>query len=62
MSLFIGSLAFEETGVDLLRDERIGILLGSALSGIYGYLFLRVFAAESKDSRSVRAALGAGSQ
>lgn len=62
MSLFIGSLAFEETGVDLLRDERIGILLGSALSGIYGYLFLRVFAAESKDTPSVRAALGAGSQ
>lgn len=41
MSLFIGSLAFEETGVDLLYDERIGILGGSLLSGIVGYMFLR---------------------
>ncbi|MDX1403571.1 MAG: Na+/H+ antiporter NhaA [Woeseiaceae bacterium] len=41
MSLFIGSLAFEETGVDLLLDERIGILTGSLLSGVVGYLFLR---------------------
>jgi NhaA family Na+:H+ antiporter len=44
MSLFIGSLAFEETGVNLLQDERIGILLGSVLSGIYGYLILRFVA------------------
>ena len=29
MSLFIGSLAFEETGVNLLFDERLGIVLGS---------------------------------
>ncbi|MDH5325542.1 MAG: Na+/H+ antiporter NhaA [Gammaproteobacteria bacterium] len=41
MSLFIGSLAFEETGVNLLFDERLGILLGSVLSGILGYLILR---------------------
>ncbi len=41
MSLFIGSLAFEETGVNLLVDERIGILSGSLLSGVAGYLFLR---------------------
>jgi NhaA family Na+:H+ antiporter len=41
MSLFIGSLAFEETGVDLLHDERIGILAGSLISGLAGYLFLR---------------------
>jgi Na+:H+ antiporter, NhaA family len=41
MSLFIGSLAFEETGVDLLFDERIGIILGSVLSGVVGYLILR---------------------
>ncbi len=41
MSLFIGSLAFEETGVNLLFDERIGILLGSLASGIVGYVVLR---------------------
>lgn len=41
MSLFIGSLAFEETGVNLLFDERLGILLGSLLSGVMGYGLLR---------------------
>jgi NhaA family Na+:H+ antiporter len=41
MSLFIGSLAFEETGVDLLFDERLGIIVGSLASGILGYLVLR---------------------
>ncbi len=41
MSLFIGSLAFEETGVNLLFDERLGIILGSILSGICGYIVLR---------------------
>ncbi len=40
MSLFVGSLAFEESGVDLLFDERLGIILGSLLSGIVGYLVL----------------------
>lgn len=41
MSLFIGSLAFEETGVNLLFDERLGIILGSIASGIFGYFILR---------------------
>lgn len=41
MSLFIGSLAFEETGVNLLFDERLGIILGSLASGILGYVVLR---------------------
>lgn len=41
MSLFIGSLAFEETGVDLFVDERLGIILGSLASGLVGYLILR---------------------
>lgn len=42
MSLFIGSLAFEETGVNLLFDERLGIIAGSILSGVCGYLVLRM--------------------
>jgi len=41
MSLFIGSLAFEETGMNLLFDERLGIILGSIVSGVVGYLVLR---------------------
>lgn len=46
MSLFIGSLAFEESGVNLLFDERLGIILGSLASGILGYLVLRYAFAE----------------
>lgn len=41
MSLFIGSLAFENTGVNFIFDERLGILLGSILSGLFGYLILK---------------------
>lgn len=41
MSLFIGSLAFESTGIDRMFDERLGILIGSLLSGIFGYALLR---------------------
>ncbi len=40
MSLFIGSLAFEETGVNLLFDERLGIILGSLASGVVGFVVL----------------------
>lgn len=40
MSLFIGSLAFEETGVNMLFDERLGIIVGSLISGILGYCVL----------------------
>jgi NhaA family Na+:H+ antiporter len=42
MGLFIGTLAFEETGINLLFDERLGIILGSLASGIVGYLTLRI--------------------
>lgn len=42
MSLFIGSLAFEESGVNLLFDERLGIILGFLASGLLGYAVLRV--------------------
>lgn len=41
MSLFIGSLAFEETGENLLFDERLGIICGSILSGVCGFFVLR---------------------
>ena len=44
MSLFVGSLAFEHTTLDveMMVDERVGILVGSLLSGILGYLVLRL--------------------
>jgi len=44
MSLFIGGLAFKEKAVELAVDKRVGILLGSALSAIIGYLVLRFVA------------------
>jgi len=40
MSLFVGSLAFEETGVNLFFDERLGIIIGSLASGIVGFFVL----------------------
>ncbi len=50
MSLFIGSLAFENTSSDIreLFDERLGIILGSLISGVVGYFVLsRVLSKQS---------------
>jgi NhaA family Na+:H+ antiporter len=47
MSLFIGSLAFEQGGTDYTVDNRLGILFGSLLSGVVGYLVLRYFSNNS---------------
>lgn len=44
MSLFVGSLAFEQGGPDFAIDDRVGILVGSLASGIAGYLILRFLA------------------
>ena len=41
MSLFIGSLAFEQSGTeDIFLNDRLGILIGSTISAIAGYLYL----------------------
>lgn len=41
MSLFIGSLAFEQGGTQAnLMNDRLGILVGSMLSAVVGYLYL----------------------
>ena len=48
MSLFIGSLAFEETGVNLLVDERLGIIMGSLASGVLGYFILKISLASNE--------------
>lgn len=42
MSLFIGSLAFAETGSYQLFDERLGIIVGSLMSGIVGGIVLHL--------------------
>lgn len=42
MSLFISSLAFEQGNTAYLGLERLGILIGSLVSGLLGYIVLRV--------------------
>lgn len=41
MSVFISSLAFETGDISTMVDDRLGIIVGSLLSGIAGYFFLR---------------------
>jgi NhaA family Na+:H+ antiporter len=41
MSLFINSLAFKETTL-FYHTDKLGILIGSLLSGILGYTILRL--------------------
>ncbi|HKJ82911.1 MAG TPA: Na+/H+ antiporter NhaA [Mariprofundaceae bacterium] len=41
MSLFISSLAFEDMNAHRMFDERLGILVGTLLSAVAGYLVLR---------------------
>ena len=44
MSLFVGSLAFENVSFDTedVFDERLGIIVGSLLSGVFGYIVLHL--------------------
>jgi len=44
MSLFVSSLAFENVTLDpeAIFDERLGIIFGSLLSGIFGYIVLHM--------------------
>lgn len=41
MSLFIGSLAFDQNSSQMVFDERLGIILGSLASGIVGFVILK---------------------
>lgn len=41
MSLFIASLAFEGAAVQLSAESRLGVLVGSIVAGLAGYLVLR---------------------
>jgi NhaA family Na+:H+ antiporter len=40
MSLFIGSLAFEQSSSSPIFQDRLGIVIGSLISGILGYLVI----------------------
>jgi NhaA family Na+:H+ antiporter len=51
MSLFVGSLAFEQGGPDYAVDDRLGIIVGSLVSGILGYLVLRYFSGSPKPTQ-----------
>ena len=42
MSFFISGLAFEQDGIDVIVNDRLGILTGSCLSAIVGYSVLRI--------------------
>ena len=41
MSLFIASLAFEEAGIGYGRSDRLGIIAGSLVCGVLGFLILK---------------------
>jgi len=43
MSLLIASLAFEEGGAGMVGLERLGIVVGSLLAGLGGYIVFRFF-------------------
>lgn len=54
MSLFIGSLAFEATGEQsFIVDDRIGILIGSILSGVAGGLVLWIVGRDSRRGKAL---------
>ena len=52
MSLFISSLAFGQTGTALAIDGRLGILVGSLLAGVSGYIILRYALPNEGSTRS----------
>jgi len=41
MSLFVGSLAFEQNSTSPLFQDRLGIVIGSVISGILGYVLIK---------------------
>jgi len=49
LSLFTGSLSFEEAGVKQMFAARLGIISGLLASGIAGYLILRASLSSARD-------------
>jgi len=52
MSLFIGSLAFEETGFHYDFNDRLGIMVGSFISGCIGFTILKLNLRKTPNSHS----------
>ncbi len=52
MSIFISSLAFENAGADFDTYSRIGILLGSTVAAVLGYLSLRAVLKKPNGSKA----------
>ncbi|MFT4551827.1 MAG: NhaA family Na+:H+ antiporter [Chlamydiales bacterium] len=50
MSLFISSLAFHQSGITNTTNDRLGIVIGSLISAVLGYVVLRI---ASKSNRSI---------
>jgi NhaA family Na+:H+ antiporter len=42
MSLFISGLAYEELGIGYTRSDRLGIIVGSLLCGVVGFIALKI--------------------
>ena len=49
MSLFISSLAFDQSGNDYLPVDRLGILIGSFAAAIFGYVYLNIILPRKSD-------------
>ena len=49
MSLFIGSLAFEQGGENYLAVDRMGILIGSGAAAVFGYFYLNWILPKNKE-------------
>lgn len=62
MSLFIGTLAFHGPGASYSFDERIGVIVGSALSGIIGLVILNKSLPSLEELQQAAEAEGEGQQ
>ncbi|MGJ8663801.1 MAG: Na+/H+ antiporter NhaA [Marinicella sp.] len=55
MSLFIGSLAYEETQFNIIFDERLGIIVGSVISALIGFFVLKTQYGKKNRSATIEA-------
>lgn len=53
MSLFIGGLAFAHTGDDTFAQDRLGILVGSLISGVWAVIWLKYFAPDASEAEAI---------